>query len=98
MSVVSLQSLDSVHNEGGDGALSSAPNNPPAIEGTNVNNEAGTFRPGARFWAIIFALCVSAVCSSLEGTIVSTALPSIVRDLGGGDKFLWAANAYFLTR
>lgn len=97
MSVVSLQTLDSVHNEGGDGALSSGPNN-PATEGIDVNNEAGTFHPGARFWAIIFALCVSAICSSLEGTIVSTALPSIVRDLGGGEKFLWAANAYFLTR
>ncbi|KAI9766171.1 MAG: hypothetical protein M1840_006738 [Geoglossum simile] len=50
-----------------------------------------------RFWSIIFALCITSVLSALEGTVVSTALPTIVRDLGGGSNYLWAANAYFLT-
>ena len=50
-----------------------------------------------RFWAILIALCFSGLLTSLEATITSTALPSIVADLGGGDLYIWAANGYFLA-
>jgi MFS family permease len=65
-----------------------APSSEPNIPST---------RRDFRFWSIIFALCTTGILSALEGTVVSTALPTIVRDLGGGSNYLWAANAYFLT-
>ncbi|KAF9268309.1 MFS general substrate transporter [Marasmius fiardii PR-910] len=33
----------------------------------------------------------------MDQTIVSTALPTIIRDLGGGDAYSWAGTAYLLT-
>ncbi|KAG8161962.1 hypothetical protein KVR01_007727 [Diaporthe batatas] len=51
----------------------------------------------ARFWAIITALAFTALCSSLEGTIITSALPTITQDLGGGNAFIWVPNAYFLA-
>jgi hypothetical protein len=50
-----------------------------------------------RFWAILVALAFTGLLSALEGTITSTALPSIVEDLGGGDLYIWAVNGYFLA-
>lgn len=36
--------------------------------------------------------------SALETTIVGTALPTIVHDLGGAEWYIWTVNGYFLTR
>ncbi|EEB90553.1 hypothetical protein MPER_11221, partial [Moniliophthora perniciosa FA553] len=33
----------------------------------------------------------------MDQTIVSTALPTIIHDLGGGDAYSWAGTAYLLT-
>ncbi|KAK3385637.1 MFS general substrate transporter-like protein [Podospora didyma] len=33
----------------------------------------------------------------MEATITSTALPSIIADLGGGDLYIWAVNGYLLA-
>ncbi|KAK7019659.1 hypothetical protein VNI00_018044 [Paramarasmius palmivorus] len=35
--------------------------------------------------------------AAMDQTIVSTALPTIIRDLGGGDAYSWAGTAYLLT-
>ncbi|KAJ3869946.1 MFS general substrate transporter [Lentinula novae-zelandiae] len=35
--------------------------------------------------------------AAMDQTIVSTALPTIVRQLGGGDAYSWAGTAYLLT-
>lgn len=51
-----------------------------------------------RYWAIIIALSVVALLPAVEGTVVSTALPVIVHDLGGGKLYVWVVNSYFLTR
>ncbi|KAF2468729.1 MFS general substrate transporter [Lindgomyces ingoldianus] len=56
-----------------------------------------TFKRNLRFWSIIFALCTTAILSALEGTVVSTALPTIIQHLGGGSLYLWAVNGYFLA-
>lgn len=53
---------------------------------------------GWRFWAIFFGLAVTALISGMEGVILSTALPTISRDLGPGENYSWVVNAYFLTR
>ncbi|KAH9883405.1 general substrate transporter [Xylariomycetidae sp. FL2044] len=56
-----------------------------------------TPKHSARFWAIIAALAFTALCSSLEGTIITSALPTITDDLGGGNAFIWVPNGYFLA-
>jgi hypothetical protein len=52
---------------------------------------------GWRFWALFSALWTTALLSALEGTVVSTALPTIVHDLGVGENYVWIVNAYYLT-
>ncbi|KAH6673324.1 MFS general substrate transporter-like protein [Halenospora varia] len=71
-----------------------ASNNP-----ASRNDAAGkkpSFERGPRFWAILGALSVTGMLSALEGTVVSTALPTVVHELGGGDMYIWAVNGYFL--
>lgn len=67
---------------------------------TGDATEESTEKPkrGVALWSIIVALCVTSVLSSLEGTIVSTALPTIVSRLGGQEVYILAVNPYFLTR
>ncbi|KAK0618507.1 multidrug resistance protein Fnx1 [Bombardia bombarda] len=50
-----------------------------------------------RFWGIIVSLQLISMLSALDTSVVSTALPSILRDLGKSDGWVWIANAYFLT-
>jgi hypothetical protein len=52
---------------------------------------------GFQFWAIIAALCVTSLLSSLENSVVVTSLPTIVRDLNIGDNYIWVTNVFFLT-
>ncbi|KAF2234802.1 MFS general substrate transporter [Viridothelium virens] len=52
---------------------------------------------GWRYALIITALCVTSTLVALEGTVISTALPSITRDLGGGREYVWVINAFFLS-
>jgi len=49
------------------------------------------------FYAIILALCLTGLLTSLEATVTSTALPTITAVLGGGDLFIWVINGYYLT-
>jgi hypothetical protein len=53
---------------------------------------------GWRFWAIFPALCITTLLAAVEVTVVSTALPFIVHELGIGDSYVWILNAYLLTR
>lgn len=50
-----------------------------------------------RFWAIIFSLAMAGLLSAIEGTITTSALPTITRALGGGSLYIWVPNAYFLA-
>lgn len=47
--------------------------------------------------AIIVSLGISSLLSALDLSIISTAMPSIVEDLGSSYAYVWIANAYFLT-
>ena len=51
-----------------------------------------------RFFAIIAALALSGLLTSLEATITSTALPTITADLGGADLYIWIVNGFYLTQ
>lgn len=55
-------------------------------------------RPQAKSVLLAFAALMAAmVMSALDQTIVSTALPTIVGDLGGVDHMLWVTTGYVLT-
>ncbi len=46
---------------------------------------------------VIFALLLGMLLAALDQTIVSTALPTIVGDLGGASHIAWIVTAYLLT-
>jgi EmrB/QacA subfamily drug resistance transporter len=53
-----------------------------------------------RGWAlasIVGGLLLTLTLSSLDATIVGTALPTIARDLHGFDRYAWVVTAYLLT-
>jgi len=50
-----------------------------------------------RFWAIIVSLMITGLVSALEGTIITSALPTITEALGGGNAYIWVPNAYLLA-
>src|SRR3954463_1792574 len=54
-------------------------------------------RPTDKRFAMTFAgLLLAMLLASLDQTIVATALPTIVRDLGGLDQLSWVVTAYLL--
>jgi hypothetical protein len=61
------------------------------------NTAAEETHRGVRFWCIILAVAVTGILSALEGTVVGTALPTIINDLGGAEQYIWTINGYFLT-
>jgi MFS family permease len=60
-----------------------------------------TAEPGAasgrRLWLIIGALMTGMLLAALDQTIVATALPTIVGDLGGASHLSWVVTAYLLA-
>src|ERR1700761_589075 len=50
-----------------------------------------------RLGLVMGALLVVMLLASLDQTIVSTALPTIVRDLGGLEHISWVVTAYLLA-
>ncbi|KAH7377747.1 major facilitator superfamily domain-containing protein [Pyrenochaeta sp. MPI-SDFR-AT-0127] len=52
---------------------------------------------GMKFYLILFALSMTNILVAFEGTVVSTALPTIVRELGGGSSYVWVSSGYFLA-
>ncbi|HEX4017149.1 MAG TPA: MFS transporter, partial [Frankiaceae bacterium] len=54
-------------------------------------------QPAKPIWLIFTGLMLAMVLASLDQTIVSTALPTIVGDLGGLNSLSWVVTAYLLT-
>lgn len=52
---------------------------------------------GGRRWIIIGALLIGMLLAALDQTIVATALPTIVSDLGGLNHLSWVVTAYLLA-
>src|SRR6188472_2579377 len=50
-----------------------------------------------RIWIIFSALIAGMLLSSLDQTIVSTAMPTIVGQLGGVEHQVWITSAYLLA-
>jgi hypothetical protein len=51
-----------------------------------------------RFWSILASLGVTAILAAIDGTIITTALPSIAAALSSGEKYIQVIAAYFLSR
>ncbi|MBW9214812.1 MFS transporter [Mumia sp. zg.B53] len=50
-----------------------------------------------KVWAIFGGLMLAMLLAALDQTIVSTALPTIVQDLGGAEHLSWVVTAYMLA-
>ena len=63
-----------------------------------MDDQLTTDRPRDRRFALTFTgLLLAMLLAALDQTIVSTALPAIVRDLGGIEDLSWVVTAYLLT-
>ena len=78
-------SKETAINEGDNGGAAKEP-------------QPATTKKSIRFFAIIAALALSGLLTSLEATITSTALPTIIADLGGADLYIWVVNGFYLTQ
>lgn len=52
---------------------------------------------GRAFWLTFVAVVMTLFLGALDLTAVSTALPTITADLGGGDDFVWVGASYALS-
>jgi EmrB/QacA subfamily drug resistance transporter len=87
--------------------VSSTTNSPDngAASGAHEQSSVVTAQPGQailglshrRVLLIIGALMLGMLLAALDQTIVSTALPTIVGDLGGGAHIAWVVTAYLLA-
>lgn len=59
--------------------------------------EQMNWKPDRNFWAVYASLLVVMFLSALDQTIVGTALPTIVGDLGGASHMAWIVTAYTLA-
>ena len=48
-------------------------------------------------WLVLWALLISLFLAALDSTIIATALPTIVGELGGLDHIAWVFTAYLLS-
>ena len=68
-----------------------------APTGTALHEPGADFHPDRRFWAVYASLLVVMFLSAMDQTIVGTALPTIVGDLGGAAHMAWVLTAYTLA-
>src|ERR1044071_7309041 len=61
-----------------------------------ISSAAPTDSTAPGFVVVFIGLQVGMMVSGLDGTIVATALPSILRDLGGVSGIAWVVTAYLL--
>jgi EmrB/QacA subfamily drug resistance transporter len=53
--------------------------------------------PAKRVWTIFSGLMLAMLLAALDQTIVSTALPTIVKELGGAEHISWVVTSYMLA-
>ena len=69
----------------------------PASAGTALHEPGAEFHPDRRLWAVYAPLLIVMFLSAMDQTIVGTALPTIVGDLGGAAHMAWILTAYTLA-
>lgn len=59
-----------------------------------MENESPSTAHSLRFWCLFAALCLISFISSIDATIITTALPTITREIGGEEQYVWIANSF----
>ncbi|MGE7136768.1 MDR family MFS transporter [Luteibacter sp. NPDC031894] len=67
----------------------------PAVAAAPADGQPAPPTPSRRL--LLIALMLVMLLAALDGTIVSTALPTIVGELGGLDQLSWVVTAYLLS-
>ncbi|KAI1822655.1 MFS general substrate transporter [Xylaria intraflava] len=52
---------------------------------------------GIKFWGIFASLCLLSFISALDVSIITTALPKITAEIGGGGDFVWIADSFIVA-
>ncbi|QPK81927.1 MFS transporter [Schaalia sp. ZJ405] len=66
-------------------------------ESTRGDESTHPFHPDRTFWAIYASLLLVMFLSAMDQTIVGTALPTMVGELGGAAHMAWIVTAYTLA-
>lgn len=69
----------------------------PQVDAPADAGSAGREKTDRSLVLVFVALCTGTLLAALDQTIVSTALPTIVGDLGGLEHLSWVVTAYLLT-
>lgn len=94
-SITTMRDPSLERSDGGAIVTSTLPQNQLSNE---AEAESTTTKKSFGFYAIIIALALTSLLTSLEATITSTALPTITADLGGANLYVWVVNGYYLTQ
>lgn len=74
--------------------MSEAPFIPPAVDGEHIEAPVLSHR---QIQVVFVGLMLGMLLAALDQTIVSTALPTIVGELGDQDKLAWVVTSYLLA-
>lgn len=66
-------------------------------ESLQIQTNSPRMPHGLRFWGIFVALCLLSFISALDVAIITTALPTIVADIGGAKQYVWIANSFVVA-
>ncbi|KAK3385915.1 major facilitator superfamily domain-containing protein [Podospora didyma] len=55
------------------------------------------FQHSWRVWCIFIVLCLLSFISAVDATIITTSLPTITREIGGGHDYVWIANSFLFS-
>jgi EmrB/QacA subfamily drug resistance transporter len=67
------------------------------VGGAPLSGAAQLGLSSRQIWIILGSLMMGTVLSAVDTTILATALPTIVGDLGGFESLAWVGTAYILT-
>ncbi|KIK92949.1 hypothetical protein PAXRUDRAFT_829496 [Paxillus rubicundulus Ve08.2h10] len=68
-----------------------------AEPGASWNQKEEHVLPKNRLGIVLFGLMCAIFLAALDQTIVATALPTIVADVGGGNSYSWVGRSYMLA-
>jgi EmrB/QacA subfamily drug resistance transporter len=77
--------------------MTSGQRDAPPANGAAVSAAAEDRLAGRALWTVFAALMLGMFLAALDQTIVSTALPTIVGDLGGLNHLSWVVTSYLLA-
>ena len=68
-----------------------------ATENDEGNLVSSSVEKGLGFWLVFMSMCLAAFAANLNATILTTILPTITRDIGGREQYVWIGNSYTIA-